>query len=202
MDLNFWYNYSFGAPLAKALGVGWVQELVARLTHTPIAVHNSSTNATLDNDPVTFPLDQSLYVDATHEVVISYILTALNFTGFAKTGPLPADHIPKHRSWVTSQILPFATNLQFQLLSCDASTHSSSASGPQIRAILNDGVVPLTGVRGCPRQRDGMCPLETFIEAQKETIRETDWDWVCRGDWDVPAGEEWETVDGSPPPRK
>ena len=47
-----------------------VQELVARLTHTPIATHNSSTNATLNDNPVTFPLNNSLYVDATHEVVV------------------------------------------------------------------------------------------------------------------------------------
>lgn len=32
--------------------------------------HNSSTNATLDDDPRTFPLGQALYVDATHEVVV------------------------------------------------------------------------------------------------------------------------------------
>ena len=51
-------------------GIGYVQELVARLTHTPIAVHNSSTNATLDDAAATFPLGQSLYVDATHEVVV------------------------------------------------------------------------------------------------------------------------------------
>ena len=51
-------------------GIGYVQELVARLTHTPIATHNSSTNATLNDNPVTFPLNDSLYVDATHEVVV------------------------------------------------------------------------------------------------------------------------------------
>lgn len=70
MDVFFWYNSAFGAPLARAEGIGYVQELIARLTHTPIAVHNSSTNGTLDNDPITFPLGQSLYVDATHEVVV------------------------------------------------------------------------------------------------------------------------------------
>lgn len=70
MDVFFWYNSGFGSPLARAEGIGYVQELVARLTHTPIAVHNSSTNATLDDDPRTFPLGQSLYVDATHEVVV------------------------------------------------------------------------------------------------------------------------------------
>lgn len=46
-----------------------MQELVSRLTQTPIETHNSSTNATLHN-AVTFPLGHSLYVDATHEVVV------------------------------------------------------------------------------------------------------------------------------------
>ena len=70
MDLFFWYGSAFGSPVARVQGIGYVQELVSRLTHTPIPVHNSSTNATLDGNPATFPLGQSLYVDATHEVVV------------------------------------------------------------------------------------------------------------------------------------
>ena len=75
LDLYFWYGSSFGSPLARVQGIGYVQELVARLTHTPIAVHNSSTNATLDDNEATFPLGQALYVDATHEVVVLNGLT-------------------------------------------------------------------------------------------------------------------------------
>ena len=70
LDLYFWYDSAFGSPVARVQGIGYVQELIARLTHTPIAVHNSPTNATLDDNPATFPLGQSLYVDATHEVVV------------------------------------------------------------------------------------------------------------------------------------
>ena len=66
----FRYDSAFGSPVARVQGIGYIQELVARLTHSPIETHNSSTNATLDDDPITFPLDQSLYVDATHEVVV------------------------------------------------------------------------------------------------------------------------------------
>lgn len=55
--------------MSNAMGIGYVQELVSRLTETPIETHNSSTNATLHN-PLTFPFGQSLYVDATHEVGI------------------------------------------------------------------------------------------------------------------------------------
>ena len=77
-----------------------------------------------------------------------------------------------------------------------------SVPGEQIRVIINDGVAPLTGIRGCPENKDGMCPVLAFVEAQKETIAKTDWNWDCYGDWDVPAGDEWETVTGDPPQRQ
>lgn len=131
MDLYFWYDSAFGAPLSKVLGVGYIQELVSRLTHTPIESHNSSTNATLNDNPLTFPLNQSLYVDATHEVVVLHgkptklawhyasltvgtVITALNLTTLAANGPLPADHIPKGQTFKASHLAPFATNIQFQ----------------------------------------------------------------------------------------
>ncbi|TFK45691.1 phosphoglycerate mutase-like protein [Heliocybe sulcata] len=195
MDLYFWYDSAFGSPVAKVQGVGYLQELVARLTHTPIALHNSSTNATLADDPVTFPLNQSLYVDATHEVVVLNVITALNLTTLARDGPLPATHIPPNRSFVVSQLAPFATNVQFQLLSC------ASSPDPQIRVIINDGVVPLTGIRGCPSQKDGMCPVDVFVDAQREIIKETEWEWGCYGEWEVPAGTAWNTTTGEPPRR-
>ena len=118
--------------MARVQGIGYVQELVARLTHTPISIHNSSTNATLDDNSATFPLGQSLYVDATHEVVVLNsmqqnfselgcvahiylsVLTALNLTTLATGGPLPVDHIPSNRSFKVSHLAPFATNVHFQ----------------------------------------------------------------------------------------
>lgn len=75
----------------------------------------------------------------------------------------------------------------------------TSVPGPQIRIIINDGVTPLTGIKGCPEQRDGMCPVDTFVAAQKEIIAETDWNYDCHGDWDVPEGPKWNTTTGSPP---
>lgn len=36
LDLTFWYGSAFGSPLARAQGIGYIQELVARLTQTPI----------------------------------------------------------------------------------------------------------------------------------------------------------------------
>ncbi|KAF8898246.1 histidine phosphatase superfamily [Gymnopilus junonius] len=178
----------FWISVARVQGVGYIQEMVARLTHTPIQVHNSSTNATLDDSHVTFPLGQSLYVDATHEVVVLNIITALNLTNFAASGPLPYTHIPHDRTFRVAELAPFATNIQFQLLEC------TDLPGPQIRIVINDAVSPLTGIRGCPEQRDGMCPLDTFISAMKEIISEVDWIYDCHGNWTVPTGPAWETV--------
>ena len=73
--------------------------------------------------------------------------------------------------------------------------------GDQIRIILNDGVVPLTGIRGCPDQKDGMCPVDNFVRAQREIIQEVDWIYECHGDWTVPPGPAWNTTTGSPPPK-
>ncbi|KAG8886734.1 hypothetical protein FRB98_001035 [Tulasnella sp. 332] len=195
LDLFFWYGHSFGSPVARVQGIGYIQELVARLTHTPIQTHNSSTNATLNDNPITFPLHQPLYVDATHEVVVLNIITALGLNTFAKTGPLPSDHIPENRSFYASRLAPFGTNMQFQLLSCAATPD------PQIRIIINDGVTPLTGIPGCPASRDGLCSVESFVNAQKQTISDTDWNWDCHGDWTVPAGTGWNTTSGTPPPK-
>ncbi|KAJ3514761.1 hypothetical protein NMY22_g14639 [Coprinellus aureogranulatus] len=189
LDLSFWYGSAYGSPTAKIQGIGWVQELVSRLTRTPIKEHRFSTNSTLHND-VTFPLGNSLYVDATHEVVVLNIITALNLTSFAENGPLPYTHIPKDRTFRVSELAPFATNVQFQLLACD------STPGEQIRVIINDGVAPLTGIKGCPAQKDGMCPVDAFVKAQQEKIDETSWEWDCYGDWKLPPGTEWETVTG------
>ena len=38
---------------------------------TRLTEYNSTTNSTLDRNPATFPLDQSIYADATHEVSTS-----------------------------------------------------------------------------------------------------------------------------------
>lgn len=76
---DFWYGSGPGNPTAAAQGLGYVQELVSRLTHTPINVWNSSTNSTLDSSNITFPLNQPIYVDATHDVVIASSMSPLPF---------------------------------------------------------------------------------------------------------------------------
>jgi hypothetical protein len=79
----------------------------------------------------------------------------------------------------------------------------ASSPEPQIRVIVNDGVAPLSPIKGCPEDNKlGMCPVDAFVGGMKEIIAETDWDWDCHGDWSVPEGDDWHTVTGSPPTRE
>lgn len=70
-DLDFWYEVGPGSPIGSAWGIGYVQELVARLTQTPLTVFDTTTNGTLDGNNVTFPLDQPIYMDATHDSIFA-----------------------------------------------------------------------------------------------------------------------------------
>ena len=86
-------------------------------------------------------------------------------------------------------------------MSCTVLSCTSSPE-PQIRIIVNDGVVPLTSLHGCAPHPDGLCAVSTFVDAMREMIRTTDWVWGCHGDWTVPEGDEWHTTVGYPPERE
>ncbi|WWC90320.1 uncharacterized protein L201_005253 [Kwoniella dendrophila CBS 6074] len=169
-DLYWWYAQSFGYAPAKAQGVGWLQELTSRLTKTRLTEFNSTVNSTFHND-VQFPLNDPLYVDFCHDTQFALMLPTMNLTTFAETGDLPTDHIPKHRSFIASKIMPFATNLQVQVLTCSGEK--------KIRIILNDAVVPLTGIKGCLENDEGLCSFDEFVNSMKELIGNINFEKEC-----------------------
>lgn len=65
-DLAFWYGSSYGNPAQSAIGLGWVQEWLARVTESPIVNFDSSTNSSYHTEDY-FPLKGSIFVDATHD---------------------------------------------------------------------------------------------------------------------------------------
>ncbi|KAI9620352.1 hypothetical protein KEM48_008175 [Puccinia striiformis f. sp. tritici PST-130] len=185
-DLDFWYSSSFGNPDSAALGAGWTEELLARLTQIAPSVGKTSINITLDADPVTFPLDQSIYVDATHDTVITAVVVALNLTSLAHSGPLPTDRRLEPRSFTSTHIAPdrfvsFGAQLAAQVLSCPIAPGSSSTS-KSIRFILNDAVIPLDGLQGCePNLNTGQCDLDNFITGLETRLSEIDYQQTCFG---------------------
>ncbi|KAF5375037.1 hypothetical protein D9758_000392 [Tetrapyrgos nigripes] len=181
LDLAFWYSNGPGNPATSALGRGWVEELVSRLTQERITSFGSSVNETIVSNDVTFPLNQPIFVDASHDTVITAIITAMNFTSIAANGPLPTDHIPDNQTYIVTQLAPFGSNLVGQVLSKDGSTNPT-----HIRWILNDGVVPLTGINGCAEDPNGLCDLPTFIAGMKQRIQEIDFDFDCFANYTIP----------------
>ncbi|EED80595.1 predicted protein [Postia placenta Mad-698-R] len=187
IDVNFWYGDGPGNPTGAAQGIGYVQELVARLTKTPLTVFDTTTNGTLDGNNITFPLNQPIYMDATHDTVIASIATAMNFTTMAAGGPLPVDHIPLDNTYHVQYIAPFASHMEGQVMTCPTSSAPSAPKETYIRFVLNDGVVPLTGIAHCATpNKDGLCRLDDFVAGMKQRIEEVDFLYDCFADYPVP----------------
>lgn len=129
-DLSFYYNNGPGSPVSAAQGKGYLQEYLARFTGqypTPM----SALNETYDNTSTYFPLNQSIYADATHEVVVLDTLTAFNLTALFKGPALDPNQNQNQNSFIASQVVPFATHFTTQVLSCPAYNDTK-----QIRFIL------------------------------------------------------------------
>ena len=55
-----------------------------------------------------------------------------------------------------------------------------------IRFLLNDGVLPLTGVAHCPKNKYGLCEVDNFVRGMKERIVEVDYTYDCFANSTVP----------------
>lgn len=117
---SFYYNNGPGSPVSAAQGKGYLEEFVARFTDTYPAA-DSALNETYDDNPTYFPLGESLYADATHEVVVLDALTAFNLTALFAGPPLsPTGDARGDNTFVASKIVPFATHFTAQVLECPA----------------------------------------------------------------------------------
>ncbi len=54
---------AYGQATGRAQGIGYLQEVLARLNQEYITVSNSSVNSTLDNNATEFPLGQRFYME-------------------------------------------------------------------------------------------------------------------------------------------
>ncbi|EGF97768.1 uncharacterized protein MELLADRAFT_84480 [Melampsora larici-populina 98AG31] len=185
IDLEFWYSNSFGNPTSAALGLGYTQELLARLTGRVDPNPSSSINTTLFNNPVTFPLNQSIYVDATHDTVISTIVVALNLTSLAASGPLPTNRRDPKRSFRVEQIAPFGAQMATQIMTCQLQPNSTQQK--YARIVLNDAVIPLNGLSKCKSSNLGLCELDLFIESLQKRVQEIDYPQSCFNNFTKPV---------------
>lgn len=156
---------SYGQPFGRIQGVGYVNELLARLTGKPVN-DSTQTNRTLDSSNVTFPLGRTLYVDFSHDNTMAAIYTAIGLFNQSTILGFPGDLDPEspdpRRTWIAANLVPFAARMVTEKISCSPGL-SRAASTHYVRILVNDAVQPLEFCRG---SQGGLCELEAFLDSQ------------------------------------
>ncbi|KAI9747290.1 MAG: hypothetical protein M1835_002153 [Candelina submexicana] len=190
IDLSFNGNNGFASPTGRAVGIGYQQEILARLQNRTINTPNTQNNITLDNNTVTFPLNQSLYFDFSHDTNIMSILTAFGLTQFAQ--PLPATGPPPRQQLIVSHMEPFGARLDIEIIKAPQPvsgnrTGTGYTSGPPttyIHFILNQRTIPLgVSFPSCGNRADGWCELNTFIATQSNALALANYNYACNGNY-------------------
>ncbi|WYZ46303.1 hypothetical protein EsH8_IX_000528 [Colletotrichum jinshuiense] len=165
--LGKYYGYNAGNPLGPTQGVGFTNELLARLTQSPV-VDRTSTNATLDADPTTFPLDRKLYADFSHDNDMMGIYGALGL--YNETQPLSKTNrtsVGDAKGFTASWTVPFAARMYVEKMKCGGSDEE------MVRILVNDRVVPLVG---CGADDFGRCKLGAFVDSMGFARSGGSWD--------------------------
>ena len=155
--LGKYYGFGVGNPLAATQGVGYVNELLARLTRKPVK-DSTNTNTTLNSDPKTFPLDRKVYADFSHDNDISGVLAALGLYNNTKAlSNTTIESTKDTHGYSAAWTVPFASRMYVEKLQCK---HKKEE---QVRIIVNDRVQPLDF---CGGDKHGRCALSKFVESQ------------------------------------
>ncbi|KAH8890844.1 phosphoglycerate mutase-like protein [Thozetella sp. PMI_491] len=225
VDLNFYGNDAFGSPVGvsamhkrsaqtnvltnnhvkRAVGIGWQQEMMARLKNHTLGYSGSQINITLDNNTDTFPLNQSIYFDFSHDTNIVSILAAFGLKQFAE--PLPADNHPGPHNFTVSHLTPFGARLDIEVVRAPkpvAADRAGSGYLPTgretkyIHFVLNQRTVPLGySFPECDASRlDGWCELDTFLKIQDKMPQLAQYEHSCFGEY--PELEYGQITDGVP----
>ena len=186
-DIQYYYDYSYGQPSGRAQGIGYLQELIARLEKEYITKGNTSVNATLDNNAKTFPLDEPFYADFSHDDIIVSVLTAMSMDYFYDKLPVTQYPPPADRHFRLSDMTPFGGHLITEVIGCASSNPAPNPKTPTaysatqygfdpsnadhkfVRLRLNDGILPVSQIRGgaCGDRSDGLCAMDDFLSSQK-----------------------------------
>ncbi|KZF19204.1 phosphoglycerate mutase-like protein [Xylona heveae TC161] len=201
LDLNFNGDDGFASPTGRAVGIAYVEEFLARLQHHVLSTPEGTANITLDNNTATFPINQTLNFDFSHDTNIFSILTAFGFTQFQED--LPATHMV-NRNTIISHITPFGARLDVEVIKTPqpvpANRSSDYVAGPPttyLHFILNQRTLPLgASFPECGDRVDGWCDIDTFLAVQEKSAALANADYACNGDYPkVPYGT---IKDGAP----
>lgn len=154
--LGKFYGYGAGNPLGATQGIGYANELIARLTEKPVDDH-TNTNSTLDSSSATFPLNNKVYADFSHDNDMSGIFAALGLYNNTKLSNVTVQSA-KQTGYSAAWTVPFAARLYVEKLQCK--NHEEEF----VRIIVNDRVHPL---EFCGGDKYGRCTLDRFVQSQE-----------------------------------
>jgi hypothetical protein len=170
-SLGKWYGYGDGNPLGATRQVGWVNELIARLTGTPVKDH-TTVNHTLDSNPATFPIgdEHRLFADFSHDNDMAGIFAALRLydgNKLPRDGYVPAAEVGGYSAAWT---VPFAGRLYVEKYKCRG--HKEE----QVRLVVNGRVNEL---KWCEDVKNGLCSLNNFVSGLSFAQKGGLWNEKC-----------------------
>ncbi|PSS03648.1 3-phytase A precursor [Coniella lustricola] len=199
VDLYFSYDSGWQSKTARAVGIGYQQEVIARLRNHTLGYSGSQVNTTLDGNAETFPLNQSLYLDFSHDTNIISILAAFGLTSTRDDTPLSSTHYPGKHNFTVSHLTPFAARLDIEIIRAPkpvradragsgyAQDDAAAGETKYIHFVLNQRTLPLGwSFPECDASRvDGWCELDTFLQVQDKMPGLANFQETCYGDFDA-----------------
>ncbi|KAK5944476.1 hypothetical protein PMZ80_003758 [Knufia obscura] len=212
IDLQFQGNNGWLAPTGRGVGIGYVEELYARLQgHLyNLAPGATNVNRTLDTTDATFPLNQSLYMDFSHDTNIYSILTALGMRQFSDE--LANNTITPNRNVTVSHITPFGARVVWeqittpQPLKANRPTSNNATMADfydqgdmthYIHMTIGQRTVPLGfSYPECGMRDDGWCEMGTYLNVLGSLLDQARYEYSCFGNY---SAASWLNVtDGVP----
>lgn len=134
-----YYQYGAGNPLGPTQGVGWTNELIARLLRQPVK-DSTSTNHSLDSNNQTFPIGRTMYADFSHDTDMTSIFYAMGLYDHA----VPDRDNKNPTNYAADTAVPFAGRMYIEKMRCDVALgdryHDNSvAAGKEKRDVPPDG---------------------------------------------------------------
>ncbi|KAH9836797.1 histidine phosphatase superfamily [Rhodofomes roseus] len=176
-DVEKYYKTGPGNPLGPVSGIGYVNELLARLTDSPVEDH------TQHNDSLPFPLRKRLYADFTHENLMVAVYAAVGLFNVEEGEAPNPKKMPKHwdrRVWRASRMVPFSARMIVERLECgrvraEEEQEELDDGWTFVRIFVNDALQPLEFCGA--KTREGMCRLDAFVKSQGYARRDGDGDF-------------------------
>lgn len=157
-SLGKYYGYGSGNPLGPTQGVGFTNELIARMTGKPVK-DETSTNHTLDDNPETFPVGHghNLFADFSHDNDLTGHFAAMGL--YNTTAPLSNTTVQNEREthgYSAAFTVSFGARAYFEKMECIG--HQEEL----VRVLVNDRVIPL---QNCGADAFGRCRLSAWVDS-------------------------------------